>query len=83
MPKKFTYKMCSELNQIQDFIDANLNEFTGPNFTKVLRDVQLVEPDVSVLGLPSPLTSCGLGVLLCLDDIPRGVLRVRSGAAPG
>ena len=74
---------CSELDQIQDFIHVNLKEYTGPNFNEVLRDVQLVEPDVSVLGLPSPLSSCGLGVLRCLDDVPRGVLRVRSAAAPG
>ena len=60
--------MCSGLNQIQDFIHVNLNEFTGPNFTEVLRDVQLVECDVSVLSLPFPLSSCGLGVLRCLDD---------------
>ena len=50
---------CSELDQIQDFIHGNLNEFTGPNFTKALRDVQLVESDVSVLGLPSPLLPTG------------------------
>ena len=68
---------CSELDQIQDFIHVNLNEFTKPNFTEALRDVLLVESDVSVLGLPSPL-----GVLRCLDDVHRGVLLVRSAAAP-
>ena len=67
-------KWCSELDQIQDFIQVNLDEFTGPNFTEVLLNVQLVEPNVSVLGLPSPLSSCGLGVLRCLDNIPLGVL---------
>ena len=76
-------KNCSELDQIQDFIHLNLSKFRGPNFTEVLRDVQLVEPDVSVLGLPSPLSSCELGVLCCLDDVPRGVLQARSAAAPG
>ena len=50
---------CSELDQIQDFIHVNLKEYTGPNFNEVLRDVQLVEPDVSVLGLPSPLLPAG------------------------
>ena len=70
-------KNCSELDQIQGFIHVNLNELRGPYFTEVLRDVQLVEPDVSVLGLPSPLSSCGLGVLRCLDDVPCGVLLVR------
>ena len=37
----------------------NLNGFTGPNFTEVLRDVQLGEPDVRVLGHPSPLLPAG------------------------
>ena len=50
------------------FYSGESNEFTGPNFTEVLRDLQLVESDVSVLGLPSPLSVCGLGVLRCLDE---------------
>ena len=49
------------------FYSGESNEFTGPNFTEVLHEVQLVEFIVSVLDLPSPLSSCGLGVLRCLD----------------
>ena len=76
-------QLVRELDQIQDLIQVNLNQFSGPNFTEALRDVQLVEFDVSILGLSSPPSSCGLGVFRCLDDIPRGVLRVQSAAAPG
>ena len=67
-PQDCKHGSCSELDQIQDFIRVNLSKFTGPNFTEVLHDVQLVERDVNVLGLPSPLSSCGLGVLRCLDE---------------
>ena len=45
------------------FYSGKSKRVTGPNFTEVLRNVQLVEPNVSVLGLPSPLSSCGIGVL--------------------
>ena len=41
---------------------------------------QLLEVDVSALGFPLPFFG-GLGVLRCLDDVPRGVLLVRSAAA--
>ena len=68
--------MCSELDQIQDFIQVNLNEFTGPNFTEVLSDVMTA---FSVF----PLPFLGrLGVLCCLDDVPCGVLLVRSADTP-
>ena len=42
----------------------------------------LIELDVSALGFPLPFLG-GLGVLCCLDDIPRGVLRVWSAAGLG
>ena len=43
---------------------------------------QLLALDVSALGFPLPFFG-GLGVLRCLDDIPLGVLWVRSAAGPG
>ena len=43
---------------------------------------QLLELDVSALGFSLPFFG-GLGVLRCRDDVPRGVLQVRSAAAPG
>ena len=49
---------------------------------RVCAFVQLLELDVSALGFPLPFFG-GLGVLRCLDDVPRGVLQVRSAAAPG
>ena len=39
--------------------------------------VQLLELDVSVLGLPSHLLRCRLSVLCCLDVVPLGLLVVR------
>ena len=42
---------------------------------------QLLELDVSAHGFPLPFFG-GLGVLRCLDDVLRGVLLVRSAAAP-
>ena len=39
--------------------------------------VQLLQLDVSVLGLPSPLLRCRLSVLRCLDVNPLGLLLVR------
>ena len=38
---------------------------------------QLLQLDVSVLGLPSPLLWCRLSVLRCLDVVPLGLLRMR------
>ena len=49
----------------------------GQTFPRGCAMVQLVELDVSVLGLPIPLSSCGLVVLRCLDDDPLGVLLVQ------
>ena len=43
---------------------------------------QLLELDVSILGFPLPFFG-GLGVLRCRDDVPLGVLQVRSAAASG
>ena len=42
---------------------------------------QLLELDVSALGFPLPFFG-GLGVLRRLDDLPCGVLRVRSATGP-
>ena len=43
---------------------------------------QLLELDVSALGFHLPFFG-GLGVLRCRDDVPRGILQVRSAAALG
>ena len=47
--------VCSGTQLNPRFYSGQSNEFTGPNFTEALRDVQLVECNVSVLGLSSPL----------------------------
>ena len=46
------------------------------NDTEVPDDVQLVQLNDSVLGLPEPLLSFGLSVFCCLDKVPLGLLLV-------
>ena len=72
---------CSKLDQNSKLLYWNNDEVTVRTCSEGLRDVQLLELDVSVLGFPLPFFG-GLGVLRCLDDVPRGVLLVRSAAAP-
>ena len=74
--------MFGKLDRNARFI-AYLYELHGPNFSEGLPARTDSGARWQRPRLPSPLSSCGLGVLRCLDDLPRGVLRVRSAAAPG
>ena len=60
-----------------------LYELHGPNFSEGLRARTASGARWQRPRLPSPISSCGLSVLRCLDDISRGVLWVRSAAASG
>ena len=68
-------RRCSELDPIFRIITRKWTELQGRTSTKVLRDVQLLELDVSVLGLPE-LLLLGLDVPRCLDEVPLGLLLV-------
>ena len=67
--------VCSELSPNFRFIARKWTELQGRTSTEVLRDVQLLELDVSVLGLPN-LFLLGLNVPRCLENVPLGLLLV-------
>ena len=66
---------CSELDPNFRFITRKWTELKGQTSTEVLRDVQLLELDVSVLDLPEPVL-LGLSVSRCFDEVPLGLLLV-------
>ena len=68
--------------EILDCFIVNSDNITVQTRSEGLRVVQLLELDVSGLGFLLPFFG-ELGVLRCLDNVPRGVLQVWSAAAPG